>query len=335
MKLLCGDRRVNCITGEIESHSNGQSLDMPKWIKERTHLKRFLDRAAMLSRKETVVFIDSNPFMTVLTEVAILSATKMIVPTLADDYSTDALRNMVYLLHGVGRSPLPAVALYEQTMFWSKARHYRQQLREVGVQPPRIHTVIFNKCKVKTPSNHEHAMVTQAQQSIFDVQCAAIWDIIQEIRAHPDVDVKDVFNFGSTNIPLDRERGAIVVGNLLGAHMTDMLSAGIICMRCGLPLWTLRRNRVAAAEEMDMTHSAISASQRTSLLQIIGRSAEGIAVELHDEDDEELNGVLHSILRGRPRIPKRRIMATLDEETWQAQKAYSSRYGPKRQRSNA
>merc|ERR1712032_70427 len=100
--------------------------------------------------------------------------------------------------------------------------------------------------------------------SIFDLQCQTLHELIQEIQRCTDIDVRDVFNCEGKAIPREAE----ATGRLLGAHMTDLLSAGIICMRCGLPLWMLRRNRVEAAQEMDMTHAAVSEAQSLSLVQL-------------------------------------------------------------------
>ena len=58
--------------------------------------------------------------MNLFTEIALISADKIIVPLMADEFSKAALRNMFYLLYGLGREERKcAVASYENTMFFS------------------------------------------------------------------------------------------------------------------------------------------------------------------------------------------------------------------------
>ena len=239
IKLLCGDLRLHCAEESIRAACNYREIPinaLPPWVKQRLRLLEFLKVAALESEKETVVFIDTNPTLDIFMEIALMTANKLVVPVMSDDYSTAALRKIVYLLYGVGCSKALAIKQFEETTFWSKVRQYNCKVA-------RVHTVMFNKCNVRA-----HTLI-QAQGSIWEQQCEVLLSILNDV-CKSGVDANDVFNFDARRQP----KSASTMGNMFGCHMTDMQTAGIICMRCGLPLWMLRRNRQAICEKMKMTH---------------------------------------------------------------------------------
>jgi len=318
IRLLCGDLRLRCAEDYIRENVQGKfALPMgpAPWVIERLRLLDFIKAAAVESNKQTVVFIDTNPALDIFTEIALLTANKLIVPVNSDHYSTAALRKVLYNLHGIGSSKAAAIKEFEKTMFWSKAQQHKCKVAK-------IHTVMFNKC-----STHSQSL-TQAQNGIWEKQCEVLNGLLEDIRKS-GLDVKDVFDFGtSRRVP----KTASAVGNMFGCHMTDMLSAGIICMSCGLPLWMLRRNRVAVCKKMAMKHTAVSKlsdrdiqSHNATLLQLVGDIKHIEKTYTIDDNEATMKPVLFALMRGSKKIPLRAIKRTLMEADINAKNAY----GPK------
>merc|ERR1712206_69800 len=99
-------------------------------------------------------------------------------------------------------------------MFWSKADEHK-----AFCQPPKIHAVIFNQCKV-TAGN-----LVQAQDSTWKKQC----DVLMQCATSAQNAGKEIFSHYGAPAPTSAEE----LGKRLACHMTDMMSSGIICMRCG------------------------------------------------------------------------------------------------------
>lgn len=126
-----------------------------------------------------MVFIDTNPTLDIFTEIALVSSTKLVVPVMADDYSTAALCNMIYLLHGVGQSSAPHMQMYEQTLFWSRARENKVAL-------PKIQAVIFNRTACMELKNAEVSLLADQHHVLFS--------LMNEIEASAHAKLCDVFN---------------------------------------------------------------------------------------------------------------------------------------------
>lgn len=158
VRLLCGDVRLHCVRANLEGRASlGRGIRVPPWAKERLHLKNFLQAAAALeTEKKVVVFIDTNPTLDFFTESARLSSNKLVVPVTADDYSNAALKNIAYLMYGIGREADPIVRATEKAMFFLKAKEHFE-----WVSLPKIHTVVFNQCNIR------NGLTSQAEQKIF------------------------------------------------------------------------------------------------------------------------------------------------------------------------
>lgn len=258
VKLLCGDQRLQCIVDDIMTAQGQRAMMHVPWVSERMHLRNFLDSAAKSSGRETVVFIDTNPTLDIFTEIALVSSTKLVVPLMFDDYSTAALRNMIYLLHGLGRTSNPDMKRYEETVFWSKVREHKVKL-------PRIQTVIFNRTTGVVPCKSE--------QVINDEQYQLLFQLMSEIEAASDIKIEDVFNLAAK--PPNWQ-----AVDKMCCFMRDMHSAGIMSMRYGLPLWAIKRNNTTLASCLGVS-AVPTDSIQTTLHQLLGR---------HHSSDAEMLG---------------------------------------------
>ena len=80
------------------------------------------------------------------------------------------------------------------------------------------------------------------------------------------IDLQKVFNFEGGIPPAD----AAGMSAMLACHMTDMQSEGIICMRCGLPLWMLKRNQGGAKDRNGLGYKPAGNPLHITLKQLIG-----------------------------------------------------------------
>jgi hypothetical protein len=147
-----------------------------------------------------------------------------------DDYSSAALRNMIYLLHGLGSTTAPALKKYEQSLFFSKVRQYSDQ-----ITLPKIQTVIFNRAAGEE--------LNRAEEAIKQEQCQIILDLMNKIEESSELKIQDVFN-------LARKPSDAKAVDKMCCFMRDMYSPGILSMRYGLPFWTIKRNSKGLQERM-------------------------------------------------------------------------------------
>lgn len=314
MKLLCGDRRLHCITDQMvkSGSTNDGTAPRPVWVRDRRRLKELLELAARECDQETVVFVDTNPTLDVLTETALVTCSKLIVVTLSDYFSVISLRNILYLLHGINLEEGMELESMHEHMFWYKAKQYFLAYGDNLV--PKIHTVLINKLRIVNQSS------SQADNSILNQQIEVVRKMIEKIKSLPQIKVSDVFSRIKEN--------TADPGKKLVAHMTDMQSAGVIAMRCGLPLWALKRNRVEIGKQMGMTHCAITQkSYPSQLLELVGKKgcpdpdlSTSVTV-----DGGRFVTILEALTEGRPQVGIARIRKAIEEAQKDASGAFGKR----------
>lgn len=130
--LLAGDPVVELQSNAITTLANTQIPGIDTWLSVIDWIKDFIDST---NSAYDFVFIDSNPSFSVYTQIALSSATKLILPVMADDSSRRAIRNMFSLIHGIN---IPANAIYSQQSFSSK-------LSSAGRTPPLVHLILKNR----------------------------------------------------------------------------------------------------------------------------------------------------------------------------------------------
>lgn len=264
MKLLCGDTRLNCIEGQLVANASGpvNQWDNPYSV-WRSKLKFFLDEAAKEISGDVYVFIDTNPAWMIFTEMAILAATKMVIPVMADEYSSQALSNMFYLLYGLNKQPGESVLQsYEAKMFFAKAKEYKMVV-------PKIQTVIQNKCAIR--SNAAGGQKVGAFEAVMREQNDILFKIMKRFEDGRETgyEIKDVFNLAGYPIPTDAEG----LSTMFSCWMRDMVSGGVITSRAGLPFWAVKRN--AQNIQNDVQAGAPSTSVRSSMTDFVGFSRAG------------------------------------------------------------
>lgn len=129
--LVAGDPIVELQANAIATLSNTQIPGTDTWLKVIDWVR---DLLASWAGEFDAVFVDANPSFGMYTQIAISSATHLILPVMADDSSRRAVQNAFSLIHGV---QLPS-AIYSQYSFTSK-------LAQAGRTLPRVHVIAKNR----------------------------------------------------------------------------------------------------------------------------------------------------------------------------------------------
>ena len=145
--LLCGDMSLELVGRNIEELRRipaGADGLIP-WVFYTRAVHWFIEgyegKVAGVTKGEGdwVVFIDTNPAFSVYTEIALVSARKLLIPINADDFSRAAIKSMLDLVYGVGNDEVSAsFSGYRELSFSTKADKY-------GVEKPKIHLLINNR----------------------------------------------------------------------------------------------------------------------------------------------------------------------------------------------
>lgn len=142
MYLLCGDHYLEVIAKRLEGERSLPPAIGGPWRVVTEFMKAFVGGvvASDHRRRNYTFFIDTNPSFSVYTELAVLAATRLIVPFNADDFSRTAVKSMLYLLYGIEIDNERQVK-YEHLReyeFWYRAK-------QEGLVLPKIHLLINNK----------------------------------------------------------------------------------------------------------------------------------------------------------------------------------------------
>lgn len=92
LMLLCGDNHLDILVPALlASTKTAANLAAKPYVVGHNHLRDYIRELAThykeTENKELVVFIDTNPAMTIYTHIALCAMTELIVPLNADDYS--------------------------------------------------------------------------------------------------------------------------------------------------------------------------------------------------------------------------------------------------------
>lgn len=129
--LLAGDPVVELQTNAIATLANTQLPGTDTWIAVINWIYDFIHCS---QEKFDKVFIDCNPSFSIYTQIALASATHLILPVMADDSSRRALQNVFSLVYGV---EMPS-EIYRQYSFATK-------LKQMGRPLPKVHTIAKNR----------------------------------------------------------------------------------------------------------------------------------------------------------------------------------------------
>ena len=129
--LLCGDALLELQSNAISTLANNQIPGTNTWVSIINWLNDFIKP---LEELYDVVFLDSNPSFSMYTQIAIATATKVILPVMADDSSRRAIQNAFSLIYGL---KLPS-EIYSKYAFAEK-------LKEVSMPLPQVYLILRNR----------------------------------------------------------------------------------------------------------------------------------------------------------------------------------------------
>lgn len=129
--LLCGDALLELQSNAISTLANNQIPGTNTWIAIINWLNDFLHD---LNDTYDIVFIDANPSFSMYTQIALATATKVILPVMADDSSRRAIQNAFSLIYGL---KLPS-EIYSRYAFAEK-------LKEVSMPLPKVYLILRNR----------------------------------------------------------------------------------------------------------------------------------------------------------------------------------------------
>ena len=145
IKLLCGDIYLEMVGRFLEQTRNAFNLGL--WGHVTSLIHHFIEgvknsMSRMAAYNDLVVFIDTSPSFSVLTEMALLAAERLIIPVNADDFSLEALKSVLYLVYGIiidhYKKPV-------QFKFYSAPLTFNDKARMLKLRLPKIHLVINNR----------------------------------------------------------------------------------------------------------------------------------------------------------------------------------------------
>ena len=152
-----------------------------------------------------VVFIDTNPSFSIFTEMAIVAAQRLIIPTNADDFSREAIKATLSLVYGYTSDEKPGKFSDETVTFSDKAAMFNVRL-------PKICLIIQNRfTRYNGPAKAYSLMAESISEVVFSVY-----------KSHKHL-------FEKKGLPEDVEKEYCAV-------LWDFHTAGVVALHKGRPL---------------------------------------------------------------------------------------------------
>jgi len=137
--LLPGDFDLDGCAEVIDYVSRSPTL-RNAWTLSRTFLRDIIPLFEQQHKKNTAVFIDTNPSFANYTQAGIVAADRLIVPCTADYASIRGICNIFYRIFGINEVNGRAVYHDDMETFYSRSHI-------AGINLPKIHTFILNKSR--------------------------------------------------------------------------------------------------------------------------------------------------------------------------------------------
>lgn len=209
--LMCGDGNLEpmapAISGAASAPALTPTIQPWRWV----HLifREFIHNAAkVLSDRDLMVFIDTNPSFSIYTELAISASERLITPVNADDSSRVAANAMFILLHG----QTPPHPIYGS---WT----YAAQAQKHHVAVPSIHVIVGNRLtQYEGAATAFSALSDATADTLFEAYCK-----------HPNFFTARAS--GSACVEDFRDNYSIA--------LRDFNTAGVVSSHLGRPLSTL------------------------------------------------------------------------------------------------
>ncbi|MDQ7842090.1 MAG: ParA family protein [bacterium] len=203
--LLCGDPLLELQSNAINTLANTQIPGTDTWIKVISWLSDFL---AKVEGRFDAVFIDANPSFSIYTQIALSSATRLVLPVMADDSSRRAIQNAFSLVYGL---KLPS-DIYSKYAFATK-------LENAGRTLPRVHLIVRNRITQYMGEASAYAAVLESIDQ----------DIRELIKSNPTI-----FTFKSTT---KSTTGGVV-------SIRDFQTTGVVAFARGCPFYSMPTGRL-------------------------------------------------------------------------------------------
>jgi cellulose biosynthesis protein BcsQ len=129
--LMAGDALLELQANAIATLSNTQIPGTNTWLAVIDWLADYLK---LLGNSYDVIFIDTNPSFSIYTQIALATATQVVLPVMPDDSSRRAIQNAFSLIYGIN---LPS-SIYAQYSFTTKLSEAKRVL-------PQVHLVVKNR----------------------------------------------------------------------------------------------------------------------------------------------------------------------------------------------
>jgi cellulose biosynthesis protein BcsQ len=182
--LVCGDPLLELQAIAMNTLANADLPGVNAWLGVIDWLRDFINEVEM---EYDVVFIDTNPSFSMYTQIALSSASKVILPVMADDSSRRAIQNAFSLIYGV---KLPS-EVYAKYTFATKLTGAKREL-------PKIHLILKNRLTQYMGSASAYAAVLSGIDS----------DLTALIKSYPDhftfstpkSGIVEIRDFGTTGV---------------------------------------------------------------------------------------------------------------------------------------
>ena len=150
--LLCGDTSIELIARSLEIKRNSTILSNAfgsnAWKAVTTALKHFIRKISERKGIKLVVFIDTNSVFSIITEIALCAADKLLIPINDEHLHRNGFEYMFALLYGFSQ-PSNVYYYYRHLSLYYRANEY-------DVKLPKIH-LILNKLTKNNSNNNNNS----------------------------------------------------------------------------------------------------------------------------------------------------------------------------------
>ena len=182
--LVCGDPLLELQAIAMNTLANADLPGVNAWVGVIDWLRDFINA---VQHEYDIVFIDTNPSFSMYTQIALSTASSIVLPVMADDSSRRAIQNAFSLMYGV---KLPS-EVYSKYTFATKLNHAKRKL-------PRIHLILKNRLTQYMGSASAYAAVLSG---IDDDLAALVKSYPQHFTfSKPKNGIVEIRDFGTTGV---------------------------------------------------------------------------------------------------------------------------------------
>ena len=182
--ILPGDVDLDICSGLITYMGNAPERNA--WKTSRNLLDDIIC-AFENEHKNTVVFIDCNPSFAVYTEMAAVSARRLIIPCTADNASIRGILNLFRLIYGADAYKIAGIDQHIDNTFFT----FSEKAKDAGFNLPTVRMVILNKSRsldanaTKAWTAHKDKITSimgSIQSQLSSLFCPSIERLIYDVK---------------------------------------------------------------------------------------------------------------------------------------------------------